>query len=115
VEWTDRGVRDIEAIARENAVEACVGETYGALAAAWQAEHAKGGEVRDVMRAIAPDELRHAALGWAIDAWSKTRLSDEANARVKAARDEAVRDLLQNASNREDAPLVRALHAEVWS
>lgn len=115
VEWTDRGVRDLEAIARENAVEACVGETYGALAAAWHAEHARDVEVRDVMRAIAPDELRHAALGWAIDAWAKTRLPPEASARVEAARDEAADDLLQNASNREDAALVRALHAEVWS
>src|SRR6185295_19226548 len=70
VEWTDRGIRDVEAIARENAVEACVGETYGALAAAWQGEHAPHAEVRDVMRAIAPDELRHAALGWAVDAWA---------------------------------------------
>jgi hypothetical protein len=108
-------VRELEAIARENAVEACVGETYGALAAAWQADHARDAEVRDVMRAIAPDELRHAALGWAIDTWAKTRLPSEANARVKAARDAAAQDLLQNAMNREDARLVRALHAEVWS
>jgi hypothetical protein len=115
VEWEDRGVRDLEALARENAVEACVGETYGALLAEWHARHARDVEVRDVMRAIAPDELRHAALGWAVDAWAKTRLSDDANERVRAARDEAARDLLQNARNREDAPFVSALHAAVWS
>ena len=114
VEYEDRGVRDLEAIARENAIEACVGETYGALLAAWRAEHDRDAEVRDVMRAIAPDELRHAALGWAVDAWAKTRLSNEANVRVREARDEAAADLLQNASNRADAPLVTALHAQLW-
>jgi len=115
VAYEDRGVRDLESVARENAVEACVGETFGALLAEWHASHARDAEVRDVMRAIAPDELRHAALGWAVDAWAKTRLSDEANDRVRTARDEAARNLLQNASNRRDARLASALHAEVWS
>ena len=114
VEYTDRGVRDLEAIARENAVEACVGETYGALVAEVQARRARDAEVRDVMRSIAPDELRHAALGWAVDAWATSRLSEEANARVRAARDEAARDLLQNTRN-DDRRIASALHAAVWS
>lgn len=94
----DCGPRDLEAIARENAIEACVGETYGALLASWQAVHAHDAEVRDAMREIAPDELRHAALGWAIAAWTETQLSEEARERVRRARDEAARAMLQNAS-----------------
>ncbi len=99
----DGGARDLEAIARENAVEACVGETYGALVATWQAEHARDAEVRDAMRAIAPDELRHAALGWAIADWADTQLSSEARERVRHAREEAARHLLQSASIEPDA------------
>jgi hypothetical protein len=111
VSYEDRGVRDLEALARENAVEACVGETYGALAAAWHAEGERDREVRDVMRAIAPDELRHAALGWAIDAWAKTRLSNDANARVRAARDEAACDV----TAKDASPLAALMHARLWS
>jgi hypothetical protein len=124
------GLRDLESVARENAVEGCVGETYGALLAAWQAEHAADADVRAAMRAIAPDELRHASLGWAVAAWAETRLSGDARERVRAAREEAVRDLLQNAHNEPDAEVSRAtgapraadatrlasaMNAEVWS
>src|SRR6185295_13249702 len=66
----DVGTRDLEAIARENAVEGCVGETYGALLAIWQAEHAADADVRAAMREIAPDEMRHAALAWAVATWA---------------------------------------------
>ena len=40
-------------------------------------------------RTVAPDELRHAELSWAIDAWARGRLSSDARARVEAARREA--------------------------
>jgi hypothetical protein len=129
VEVDDPGVRDLEAIARENAVEGCVGETYGALLAVWQAERAGAADVRDAMRAIAPDELRHASLAWAVAAWADARLSAQARERVRRARDAAVRDLLQNARTEPDdatarstgAPraadavrLSRAMNAAVW-
>ena len=130
VEARAMGVRDLESIARENAVEACVGETYGALLAMWQAEHAGDEDVRAAMRAIAPDELRHAALGWAVAAWADARLDKDARARVAGARSRAVRDLLQNAriepipsvaratgapSARDQARLAAAMRDEVWS
>jgi hypothetical protein len=93
----DVGTRDLEAIARENAIEGCVGETYGALLAFFQAEHAADADVRAAMREIAPDELRHAALAWAIATWADTRLSDDARARVADARDAASRALAEDA------------------
>lgn len=78
--------RSLEALALENAVEGCVRETFGALLAGWQAQRAEDGAVREALGAIAPDELRHAELSWAIDAWAMGRLSPEARARVEAAR-----------------------------
>ncbi len=93
------GVRDLETIARENAVEACVTETFGALLAAWQAERAEDAGVRAAMRAIAPDEVRHASLAWAVAAWIEPRLSPAARARVRRARADAARKCVQNATN----------------
>jgi hypothetical protein len=81
--------RTLEALAIENAVEGCVRETFGALLAGWQARNAEDGAVREALGTIAPDELRHAELSWAIDAWALGRLPPEAQARVEEARREA--------------------------
>jgi hypothetical protein len=122
-------VRSLEAIAVENAVEACVGETYGALLAAWQAAHARDPAVRDVLASIAPDELSHAALGWAVHAWAEARLDASAQARVRAAREHAVEILLQGLGSeppaevaavaglprpRDAIALALSLSASVW-
>src|SRR5436305_808711 len=50
------GERTLEAIALENAVEGCVGESFGALVATWQSENATDAAVRDAFQAIAADE-----------------------------------------------------------
>ena len=130
VEAPAMSVRDLESIARENAVEACVGETYGALLAMWQAEHAGDEDVRAAMRAIAPDELRHAALGWAIAAWADRGLDESARTRVAAARSRAVSALLHSThiepaaevaratgapSARDHARLAETMRRAVWS
>ncbi|NOK35265.1 hypothetical protein HMI49_18860 [Corallococcus exercitus] len=90
--------RSLEALAIENAVEGCVRETFGALLAGWQARSAEDAKVRQSLGAIAPDELMHAELSWAIDAWAMERLSPEARERVEKARREAWRDLEHDAS-----------------
>jgi hypothetical protein len=109
-------VRDLEAIARENAVEGCVSETYGAAVAAWQGTCASDPDVARVMREIAPDELRHAALGWAVDAWITRRLSNDARERVRLARDEATRALLEETRHaREEHALATALAEQLWA
>lgn len=59
----------LEALAIDNAIEGCVRETLGAIEAVWMAEHSPDPEIRSVMRSIARDEERHAALAWRIDAW----------------------------------------------
>jgi hypothetical protein len=94
--------RELEAIARENAVEGCVRETFGALLAWRQAVAAEDAEIRATMASIAPDEARHAALSWQIDAWARERLPAAARRRVEAARAEAAAELVRDAA--VDAP-----------
>ena len=91
-------VRDIEAVARENAVEGCVRETYAALLAGRQARAATDPAIRFAMGGIARDETRHAALAWAVDCWSRALLAPAARRRVREARREAIEGLV-------DAPL----------
>ncbi|WP_434301532.1 hypothetical protein [Corallococcus exiguus] len=91
--------RSLESLAIENAVEGCVRETYGALLAGWQARSAEDAQVRESLGTIAPDELRHAELSWAIDAWALDQLSPAARERVNTARSEAWRELEQDAAS----------------
>ncbi len=88
--------RDLEAFARENAVEGCVFETFGALVGLAQAERAGDPEIRRVLTAIARDEIRHGELAWDIDAWAMSVLDASAVARVRAARSEAARALVED-------------------
>ncbi len=87
-------VRNLEATATENAVEGCVRETYAALLAYRQARAAADPEIRAAMAGIARDEARHAALAWAVDAWSQSLLAPAARRRVRDARHEAIEQLL---------------------
>ncbi len=100
--------RSLEAIALENAVEGCVRETFGALVATWQAVHAEDADVAASMQAIAKDETRHAALAWGIATWAKTKLDQEARARVDEAVDSAVRELEADAARAQHPDVVRA-------
>ncbi len=85
--------RSLDAVALDNAVEGCVRETYGALVATWQAAHARDPRVAAAMEAIAEDETRHAALSWALHAWSRERLDADERAAVARALRDAVSDL----------------------
>jgi len=86
-------VRSLRSIARENAVEGCVRETFGALVAWHQALHAEDADVREVMREIAADETRHAALAFGVDAWARTRLEPGDLRAIRRSEREARRTL----------------------
>ena len=86
-------IRDLEAVARENAVEGCVRETYAALLAYRQARAATDPAIRSAMAGIARDETRHAALAWAVDGWSQALLTPAARRRVHEARHDAIERL----------------------
>jgi hypothetical protein len=85
--------RSLEAMVLENAKEGCVRETYGAVLAGWQARMAQDAQVREELGRIAEDELRHAELAWAVDAWAAERLSPAERQRVLDARLEAFHEL----------------------
>ncbi|HZF50426.1 MAG TPA: hypothetical protein VE093_17330 [Polyangiaceae bacterium] len=85
----------------------CVRETYGALVAAWQARASVDPVVRAVMRRIARDEARHAALGWEVARWAEARLSRADRARVSEARDSARRALSEAATQEVPEELIR--------
>jgi hypothetical protein len=108
--------RDLESVARENAIEACVGETFGALQAEWSARHEPDAELGAAMRSIAPDELRHAALGWDVAAWADGQLDAPARDRVREARQTAVATLMREAqSDPQSAKLAYAMKASgIW-
>lgn len=90
---TPMAPRSLEAMATENAIEGCVRETWGALCAMWQSQTARDLEARRVYGEIARDEIRHAKLAWAIDAWLAPQLDAAARERVASARAQAVREL----------------------
>ncbi len=90
-------------LARENAVEGCVRETFGALVAAYQAETATDPEIAAAMRVIAQDEADHAALGHEIDAWLRPLLSQEQRALVEKARLEAIATFAQGMAQEHQA------------
>jgi rubrerythrin len=77
------------AIARENAVEGCVHETWAAMEALAQSERAARPGVAATMGAIADDEMRHASLAWQVAAWLEPRLSEAERAAVREAREGA--------------------------
>lgn len=86
-------VRPLYEVARDNGIEGCVRETFGALVATAQARRAQSRAVRRAMGPIARDETRHATLSWAIDAWLQTKLSARERRAIAEGRREAVREL----------------------
>jgi hypothetical protein len=101
--------RSLEAIARENAVEGCVGETFGAAVAMVQGMRAGDPTVRSTMRRVARDEMQHAELAWAIAEWITPRLDPAARKRVAGARRRAAHRLMASCRGPVDEEVVRRL------
>ncbi len=80
-----RPPRTLVALARANAVEGCVRETFGALLALHQAEFAPSADVRAAMTTIARDESAHAILAHDVHRWLVRRLDPKALRSVRAA------------------------------
>jgi hypothetical protein len=125
-----RPLRDLEALALDNAVEGCVRETFGAAVGCMQALSARDPEIAQAMHEIAADETRHAALARELDAWLLPQLSGAARAQVAAARCRAVSELeteiacepdptlreLAGLPSRQQAALLHdVLRRELWS
>lgn len=80
-------------LAIANAVEGCVLETFGALLTTHQAQVATDARFRRAITVIAEEETSHALLARDVDAWARTRLSDEDVATLDAAHQSAWRAL----------------------
>ncbi len=104
-------VRDRLAVARENAVEGCVRETFGALVGTFQARAARDPDVARAMGAIARDETEHAALAWDVAAWLEPQLTDAERASLARDRSEALDALMRGASVAADEALVATVGA----
>jgi hypothetical protein len=104
---TTRAARLAE-LARDNAVEGCVRETFGAVVATWQSMHATDARVARAMKAIARDETRHAALAWAIASWLDGELDARSRAEVRRATSRAL-DALRCDVVRTDVAMAREL------
>jgi hypothetical protein len=90
----------------ENVVEGCVGESYGALVAMWQAERARDPAVSSAMRRIARDEARHAALSWALLRWGAARLTAPSRRKLDARMKDALTTLRVQADREVDDSVV---------
>lgn len=120
-----RSVRPLIELALENATSGCVLETYGAVEAAWQAAHATDPKVRTAMQALAPDEARHAALAWKVEAWAQRQLSAPERRELIRARKAAVTALVDAPSvqlaglglpdDTARAKLLAGLAGSIWS
>ena len=82
--------RGVEAMARENAIEGCVRETFGALVATWQAHHATDAAVRRAMAVVARDETAHAELSFRVARFLDERLDARGRSRIRSARRRAI-------------------------
>jgi hypothetical protein len=115
------GPRDLEALARENAAEGCVHETWGAVLAAAQARavteravrrldatHVLGALARD-LEGIATDEASHAALSHRLDAWARRALSRQARARLDVARARAIEEARASVEDAYDDDALAAI------
>lgn len=98
-------VRALEDLARENAVEGCVRETYGALVARHQQRFARDAAIARVYRGIAGDETRHAELSWDVARWAEPRLSRRARQNVARARSDAARALTMDLARSSSKPI----------
>jgi hypothetical protein len=100
-------VRPLDAVARDNAVEGCVHELYGALVALWQAYAARDPAVRTTMRSIALDEARHAALAWDVGRWADGELPAAQRRAVRRHRRDAAFALFSRVPVEPPPELVR--------
>ncbi len=94
-------------LARLNATEGCVRETYGALLANHQGAYATDPALRRAFTRIARDEAEHAELSLDLATWLDTKLSAEERADVARAKEDAVVALFEECSRLDASAEVR--------
>lgn len=102
-------IPSLEELARHNAVEGCIRETFGALVAGHQSAHTPDREFAAVMRRIAREETFHAAFSHRVDTWARRRLGRAAQHRIDEQRLLAAHELLREAAADVDSATRKAL------
>jgi hypothetical protein len=128
-ELTEHPLRCLFDAARDDLVEGCVRETFGAACAKYQALHSRDAEVRRVLTQVAADETRHAELSWALHAWFLEQLTDVQREQLEHAGVQAIAQLRKESqqpvplevnvfagvpSKQHAFALLDALDAELW-
>jgi len=101
--------RPLLEVARDNAVEGCVREGFGALCATFQSRAAQDEALRAAMAGIAWDETEHAELAWAIARWAEPRLGPHEREVVADARRAALAELVRSTDTAPPTSTARAL------
>ncbi len=122
--------RTLLEVAKENVVEGCVRETFGALFASWQAAHTQDPALAGMYAQLAADETHHGALSLALATWFNTRLNEAERRDVRDAMTGAVAELRREVrvgnaaqlagplgmpSAEESLRLFDGLAAEIWN
>jgi hypothetical protein len=84
-------------IARHNAIEGCVYETWAAMQAHLYAQTASDPSLRSVMARIAEDETRHGQLAWDLHAWFMGQVTAAQRLQITEEQAAALAGLPQNA------------------
>ena len=92
--WTQRSLFELTL---DNAVEGCVFETFSALKAQYQSDHAIDPRVRTAMKVISRDETEHSQLAWDIHHPLMDRLTETQRRDIRSAQRHALRQILQQA------------------
>lgn len=87
----------LEAIARHNATEGCIFESFAALIAHRAADRCDDAGLRSIFAKIADDETRHGQFAWDLHEWFKTRLSTSQRRAIAAAQEAALQELPRRA------------------
>lgn len=84
-------------IARHNAIEGCVLETWAAVQAHVYAQTAADPKLRSVMARIAEDETRHGQLAWDLHSWFMGQVTEAQRLQITEEQAEALAALPQHA------------------
>jgi len=88
---------------KENAIEGCIRETFGALVATHQARQATDQQIQRAMTVIAADETRHASLAWRVANWAETKLTADEKEELRALQRAEVERMAQSLTQEETA------------
>jgi hypothetical protein len=102
---------DLVELVRLTAAEGCVGETLGAALAEEQAHVATDPEAKRILRRIARDEARHAALAWKIVGWAVGEDGRDVKRALRAAVERTIEETLAAPSRVYDAVSPALFHA----